>query len=253
MAPPINFGPYASGDAYGAGLQALNQAPSALQNFMTGSFNPITAGIGGALGLAQGLFGTGSKTTTRASTEFRPEDIQAIRGAQSTYQGMFPGLLTDLQARQKAVLTGVQAPQTGFQFNMSPDAMTRALAAQASQGMAQQAAAQRAQIAQQFRGQPGVSQALQAQAGIANRLQQNPLLFQAFQQQQARELSQAQQQMAQQQAANEAIMAREQLGANLGLMGPQAQASLLNTLFQLGQGFGTQVSEQKTRGGGLFG
>lgn len=248
----INFGPYASGDFYGAGLQALSQAPTATQSFMTGSFNPITAGIGGALGLAQGLFGTGSSTTQRSRTELTPQDIQGIRAAQSTYQGMFPGLLTDLQARQKAVLTGVQAPQTGFQYQ-APDALTKALAAQAAQGMAQQATAQRQRIAQQFRGQPGAAMALMAQADIQNRLQQNPLLFQAFQQQQQRELLQAQQQMAQQQAANEAIMAREQMAANLGLMQPQAQANLLNTLLQLGQAFGTQVTEQKSRGGGLFG
>lgn len=242
MANGINFGPWASGEAYGLGLQNLAQAA-----------NPITAGLGSALGLAQGLFGTAQRSRATGRTEFMPQDISAIRGAQTAYQQMVPGLLSDLQARQQAVLQGVQAPQTGFQFGMSPDAITRALAAQATQSMGQQAAAQRQQIARQFRGQPGAVRALQAQADIQTRLQQNPLLFQAFQQQQQRELSQAQQQMAQQQAANEAIMAREQLGANLAMMGPQQQANLLNTLLSLGQAMGTNVQEQQSRGGGLFG
>lgn len=224
---------------------------SALQSFMAGSFNPITAGLGSALGLAQGLFGTTQKTTQRSMTEFTPQDIQAIRGAQQSYQEMIPGLLKDLQARQQAVLSGVQAPNTGFQFGQSPDAITRALASQAAQGLGQQAAAQRQQFAQQFKGPVG--QILGRQAEMQTRLQQNPLLFEAFRQQQARELTQAQQQMAQQQAANEAVMAREQLAANLGMMQPAQQQNLLNTLLGIGQAFGTQVSEQKTRGGGLFG
>lgn len=216
-------------------------------------FSPITSGIGSALGLAQGLFGTGSKTTSRSRTEFNPQDVTAIRAAQQGYQDLIPGLLKDLQARQQAVLTGVQAPAGGFAFNMSPDAITQALAAQATQGMAQQAAAQRAQIASQFRGQPGQSNVLQRLSDMQTRLQQNPLLFQAFQQQQARELGQAQQNLAQREAANAAIMGREQLAANLAAMQPAQQAGLLNTLLGLGQAMGTQVSEQKTRGGGLFG
>jgi len=228
-------------------------SPAGLQGFLSGTFNPITAGLGSALGLAQGLFGTTQKSTTRARTEFTPQDIQAVRAAQTGYQEMIPGLLKDLQARQQAVLTGVQAPATGFQFAQMPDAITRALAAQATQGMGQQAAAQQRSIAQQFRGQPGAGKALQAQLAMQTRLQQNPLLFQAMQQQQNRELAQAQQQLVQQQAANEAILGREQMAANLGLMQPAQQANLLNTLLALGQAMGTQVSEQKTRGGGLFG
>lgn len=248
MANGINFGPWASGEAYGLGLQSLAQAPTGLQSFMSGTFSPI---VGGALGLAQGLLGTSQRSRSTSRTEFAPQDIAAIRGAQTTYQQMVPGLLSDLQARQQAVLQGVQAPQTGFQFGQTPDAMTRAIAAQASQGMSQQAAAQRKQLAQQFRGPVG--QILGAQAGMQTRLQQNPLLFQAFQQQQARELAQAQQQMAQQQAANEAVMAREQMAANLAAMGPQQQANLLSTLLSLGQAMGTNVQEQQSRGGGLLG
>lgn len=260
--------PIASGDLYGKylsgqmgpAIQSLNQvlpmqqaASSGIGSFMTNTFNPITAGIGGALGLAQGLFGTASKTTTRSSTEFRPEDIKSIRGAQAGYEQMLPGLLSDLAARQQAVLSGVQAPSREFAFSQQADPLTRAMASMGSQQLGEQASAQRQAIASQFRGQPGLSNILQAQANIQSRLQQNPLLFQAFQQQQGRELAQAQQQLAQQEAANQAIMGREQLGANLAMMRPQAQASLLNTLFQLGQGFGTQVQEQKSRGGGLFG
>mgnify|MGYP003704704599 CR=1 FL=1 len=92
-------------------------------------------------------------------------------------------------------VTGMTATITP-QFSTTPDVMTRGLASQATQQMAQQAAAQRQAIAQQFRGQPGAQMALQRQADIQSRLQQNPLLFQAFQQQQGRELTQAQQQQA---------------------------------------------------------
>lgn len=221
------------------------------------------AAIGGGKGLAEGLGGItgalgsllGSQKTGTSYTEFRPEDIQAIRSAQTTYQQMVPGLLSDLEARQKAVLTGVQAPSREFAFSQQADPLTRAMASMGSQQLGEQASAQRQAIASQFRGQPGLSNVLQAQANIQSRLQQNPLLFQAFQQQQGRELAQAQQQLAQQEAANQAIMGREQLGANLAMMRPQAQASLLNTLFQLGQGFGKNVSKEETQGllGRIFG
>ena len=102
---------------------------------------------------------------------------------------------------------------------------------------------------------PGAAMALQRQADIQSRLQQNPLLFQAFQQQQGRELTQAQQQQAAAEAANKALLGREQAVTGLAQTGVGAQQNLLSTLLSLGQGLGQQVQagEMKGRSGGLFG
>lgn len=219
--------------------------------------DPITGAIAGGLGLAQGLFGTASSQQQgqRQRTEFRPEDLARIEAARGGYQGSVADLMSQLGSSREALQKGIVLPQSQFQFSTSPDAITRGLAAQAGQQMAQQAAAQRQAIANQFRGQPGASMALQRQADIQSRLQQNPLLFQAFQQQQGRELTQAQQQQAAAEAANRALLGREQAVTGLAQTGTGAQQNLLSTLLSLGQGLGTQVSEaqMKGRSGGLFG
>lgn len=215
--------------------------------------DPVTAAVGGGLGLAQGIFGTSSKQqqNQRSFTQFRPEDLAAIQGARGGLQTGTEGLLAQLRASQEAIRQGVQAPSREFQFAQSPDAMTRAIAAQATQGIGQQAGAQQRQLAQQFRGPVG--QILGAQAGMQARLQQNPALFQAFQQQQGRELAQAQQQQAQAQAANQAVLGREQALSSLAGTGLGAQQQLLSNLLGVGQALGEQVqsAQMKGRSGGL--
>lgn len=215
--------------------------------------DPVTAGIGGALGLAQGVFGTGSRQqqNQRAFTQFRPEDLAAIQQARGGLQTGTQGLLSQLQSSQEAIRQGFQAPSREFQFAQAPDAMTRALAAQATQGLGQQAGAQQRALAQQFRGPVG--QILGAQAGMQTRLQQNPALFQAFQQQQARELAQAQQQQAQAAAANQAVLGREQALSSLAGTGLGAEQQLLSNLLGVGQALGEQVQSAQMRGrsGGL--
>lgn len=218
--------------------------------------DPITiAGAAGSgLGLAQGLFGTkqSQQQAQRAFTQFRPEDLASIQQARGGLQTGTQGLLSQLQASQEAIRQGVQAPSREFQFAQSPDVMTRALAAQATQGLGQQAGAQQRALAQQFRGPVG--QILGAQAGMQARLQQNPALFQAFQQQQARELAQAQQQQAQAAAANQAVMGREQALSSLAGTGLGAQQQLLSNLLGVGQALGEQVqsAQMKGRSGGLL-
>ncbi|NBU33829.1 hypothetical protein EBZ38_03290 [bacterium] len=211
--------------------------------------------VGGGLGLAKGIFGEAQsqQQQQRSFTQFRPEDLAGIEQARGGLQSGTQGLLGQLQASQEAIRRGITTPTTGFQFGQAPDAMTRALAAQATQGTAQQAAAQQAQIARQFQGQPGAARALQAQAAMQSRLQQNPALFQAYQQQQGRELAQAQQQLAQTQAANQAIMGREQALAGMSGTGMQAQQNLLSSLLGLGQAMGQQVQsgQMQGRSGGL--
>jgi hypothetical protein len=216
--------------------------------------------VGEALGgLASFLEkGLGTRGSGIGYTRFRPEDLAAIEKQRGVFQQGIQGpggLLEQLAKARENIQTGVQAAPGTFTFQMSPDAMTRALASQAAQGLSQQAAAQRAQIAQQFRGQPGASRALQAQADIATRLQQNPLLFQAFQQQQGRELAQAQQNQAAREAANQAIMQREQLMANLGMNISSQQQNLLQQLLGYGQALGRNINEQETQGflGRIFG
>lgn len=215
--------------------------------------------MGGAMDMAKGLFGTGTSQTQNQTSQmnFRPEDLAALRAQQSALQtqvGGPGGLLAQLGASKEALQKGMVTPTSTFQYSAAPDAITRALASQAQQGIGQQVGAQQRQIAQQFRGTPGASQALQAQAAMQGRLAANPLLFQAFQQQQGRELSQAQQAQAAAEAANRAIMGREQAVTGLAQTGVGAQQNLLSTLLSLGQALGQQqtTSTSKSRSGGLF-
>lgn len=215
---------------------------------------PVTAAVGGGLGLAQGLFGTKSSQdqSQRAFTQFRPEDLAAIQQARGGLQTGTQGLLSQLAASQQALRQGMKLPSGEFQFAQAPDAMTRALAAQATQGMGQQAAAQQRQIAQQFRGPVG--RILGTQAAMQTRLQQNPALFQAFQQQQQRELLQSQQQQAAAEAANRALLGREQALSSLAGTGLGAQQQLLSNLLGVGQALGEQIQQSGMQGrsGGLL-
>jgi hypothetical protein len=212
--------------------------------------------MGDIVNFATGLFGTGTsqQQNQQSATNFRPQDLAQIEAARGGYQGSVADLLSQLNASREALQKGIVMPSSQFQFSASPDAMTRALAAQAGQQMAQQATAQRQAIANQFRGQPGAAMALQRQADIQSRLQQNPLLFQAFQQQQGREVTQAQQQQAAAEAANRALLGREQAVTGLTQTGTGAQQNLLSTLLSLGQALGqqTQTGQMKGRSGGLF-
>lgn len=215
------------------------------------------AGIAsGAMSLGKDLFGTGTsqQQSSTSQMQFRPEDLAAIQAARGGLQGQVGGLMSQLGASREAIQKGYTMPTGQFAFGATPDAMTRALASQAGQQVAQQAAAQRAAIAQQFRGQPGAQMALQRQADIQSRLVQNPLLFQAFQQQQGRELNQAQQQQSAAEAANRALLGREQAVTGLAQTGLGAQQNLLSTLLSLGQALGQQqtTSSMSGRSGGLF-
>jgi hypothetical protein len=218
--------------------------------------DPVTGAVGAGLGLAQGLFGTKSsqQQNQRSFTQFRPEDLARIEQARGGLETGTAGLLSQLEQSRKALQEGFRMPTGEFQFAQSPDAITRALAAQATQGLAQQAGAQQRAIAQQFRGQPGAGRALQAQVAMQSRLQQNPALFQAFQQQQSRELSQAQQQQAQIDAVNRALLGREQAVSSLAGTGLSAQQQLLSNILGVGQALGDQVqtSQMKGRSGGLL-
>lgn len=176
--------------------------------------------------------GGGPEVTTQKNI-LDPEMKAAYLGLLNQYQGLLP-------AQQAAATEAAGKFQTtGFapQFSTSPDVITRGLAAQGTQGLAQQAAAQKAQIAQQFRGNPGAQMALQRQADMQARLQSNPILFQAFQQQQGREQLQNQARLQGTQAANQALI--QQLGirsspldALRGAIGTSAQGLQLTGIQQ---------------------
>lgn len=215
--------------------------------------------LGNTLALARGLFGTASKQQGigRRRTEFRPEDIQRIEAQRDVFgqrtQG-FQNLVDRLAQQAEATDLG---PITAFQPGTTLDPLSRSLVSQGQQALLQQAARQRQNIAQQFRQQPGIAKALQAQTSARSVLQQNPLLFQAAQQQAQRELGQAAARLQAEQAANQAILqeqAARQTAASLLGSGLGAQQNLLGTLGQLGQMFGTQINETDQRGrqGGLF-
>lgn len=210
-----------------------------------------------AIGIGKSLFGTTTKQdqTSTTRTEFRPEDLAAIEAARGGYQTQVGDLLGQLTRSREAIQKGFVMPSSQFQFSATPDAITRALAAAGQEQIAQNAAAARRNIpANLFSGSPEATRGLSKIADIQARLKANPLLFQAFQQQQGRELTQAQQQQSAAEAANRALMGREQFGVGLGQMGLGAQQNLLSTLLSLGQGLGTQVQTGQMRGrsGGLF-
>ncbi len=194
---------------------------------------------------------------------------QAAQGLGSSLQQQAAGAGVPQLQRNVAI------QQFNPQFSNRLDQLSQGLVSQGTQGLNQQAATQRRALASQFGGQPGIAQALGRQATMQSRLQANPLLFQAAQQQSGRELGQqgligqaAQQNNAanisQQQAQNQAAIQQQGLGEQsrreqfgYGTAGLQAQQQLLPMLSALAQQQGTQISqtaqEAKSRSGGLLG
>jgi len=180
----------------------------------------------------------GGPEVTEQKNILDPQLLQMYKGYLTDYQSQIAGGVGGVGGYRSAAEQAAQQLQTGFtpQFSTRPDVMTRGLASQATQQMAQQAAAQRAAIAQQFRGQPGANMALQRQIDMQSRLQANPVLFQAFQQQQQREQLQNQARLQAQQAGNQALI--QQLGLRAAPL--EAQKALLGSVGQALQLTGTQ-------------
>lgn len=218
--------------------------------------DPVTAGlaIGGGLGLGKGLFGTkqSQQGMQQAFTQFRPEDLAAIeQAAQGTTTGT-QNLLDIINKANQAYSTQFVRPPSSFAFSQTPDAITRGLAATATQDLASQGSAQRAALAQKFRGPVG--QILGSQINAQTRLQQNPLLFRAFQEQASREALQNQQNVMNAQAANQALTQQQQGLVGLAGTGLGAQGNLLAQRLGLGQAFGSQMqtTNQSGRSGGML-
>ena len=170
----------------------------------------------------------GGPDVTSSKTYFDPELLKQYKNILSQYQAKFtePGGYNDAA---KAAAQNIQTQGFGAQFNAAPDAITKGLAAQATQGMGQQAAAQKAAIAKQFQAQPGAGGILQRQIDMKTRLNANPSLFNAFQQQGQREQMQNQGRIQGLEAGNASVL--KQLGARgapldamKGLLGSTGQA-----------------------------
>lgn len=217
----------------------------------------IASGIGGGLGLAQGLFGTGTtqNQTQTSQTQFRPQDLSRIEAARGGYQGQVGDLLSQLTASREALQKGVVMPSSTFQFSTTPDVTTRGIVSMGQQQLAQNAAAAKKNIPTNlWSASPVAASNLARIVDINTRLQQNPLLFQATQQQRERELQQAQQAQNAAEAANRALFGREQALTGYAQTGVGAQQNLLSTLLSLGQALGQQqtTSSMRGRSGGLF-
>lgn len=175
----------------------------------------------------------GGPEITEQRNMLDPELLRMYKGYLRGYQQQAQG---QYQPQAAAAAAQMQTGFTPLTFSATPDAMTRGLASQAQQQIAQQAAAQRAAIAQQFRGQPGANMALQRQVDMQSRLQANPILFQAFQQQHQRDQMQNQSRLQSQQAGNQALI--QQLGLHAAPL--EAQKTLLGSMGQALQLTGTQ-------------
>lgn len=222
--------------------------------------------------IASGIFG--DKTSGKSSSnqtqgwDFQAQDAAALRAQQDQYARNAQGQqsLLGRLGQQSAAGGPLQLQTTGMlpTFNNSPDAITRGLASQATQGMAQQAAAQKAAVAKQFQAQPGAGGILQRQIDMRNRLNANPALFQAFQQQNQRELGQYGANQQGQQAQNNALLqqlqaqqGQRQEQQGFGAAGLGIDQNSMSMLADLAKLFGKQTvsgdTKSEQRSGGILG
>lgn len=201
--------------------------------------------IGGKKGTESRESSGVSEQNLRRFSEFRPEDITALNAAQkAAFEGAqgLSDFFTKLQQQAAA--------EKPFQFT-GPDAMTRALASQATQGIAQQAGAQQQRLAQQFQNNPAAARALQAQVAMQSRLASNPNLFNAYQGQMQRQLQELG--ARQGQRAEQTGFAPGMFGAGQQqLQNAMALANLFKTDVSQGKTTEQQQAESKSRSGGIL-
>lgn len=132
-----------------------------------------------------------------------------------------------------------QAPQlqvTGqYDVPTALDAFAQSQLSRGTQDLQSQAAAQRQAIAQQFRGQPGLSNVLQAQTARQMALNQNPMLSQIAQDQSARNLQEYQANLQGTELANRAMLGMSQDQLQRALLGNQALTNQLGLRLMPGQ------------------
>lgn len=229
----------------------------------------------------------GTKTTGNSGqnqtsfTDFRPEDLAALRAQQGVLQQQTQGT-ANLAGQLQRQAAGQGAPTLQGNFNQLQgvqsfqpgqsgiDALGRATMAQGTQALNAQAGTQATALRRQFAGSPGVGAALGRQASMNARLQANPLLFTAAQQSADRgqqgfqnQLGLAGQQANLQQTANHTALQQQQANSanrqeqlGFGQAGLNANQALLASLSQLANQFGTQQTfgsgQQQQRSGGTL-
>lgn len=178
-------------------------------------------------------------------SEFRPQDVAALNSAQqAAFEGAqgLSNFFTKLQQQAAA--------EQPFQFT-GPDAITRALASQATQGLAQQAGIQQQRVAQQFQNNPAASRALQAQIAMQSRLASNPNLFNAYQGQLQRQLQELG--ARQGQRTEQMNFAPGMFGAGQQqLQNAMALANMFKTDIAQGQTTEQQQAKASARSGGIL-
>lgn len=240
--------------------QADNQpAPAANFRVQGGPAQSGPLRIGGlmpsmssSLGPSSGNFGIKDNQIESQRFQFSPE----IRAQLEGIAGGLPGLTQALQQQAGNMFTQFSdlTPQLntqfgGPQFQTGLDATSRNLVSQGQQSLAQQAAQRGAAARRQFGG--GVGDVLAQQAQAQSRIQQNPLLFQAAQQQRGREAQEFALQQQAQQLSNQALLAQAQSGIQgqqlqnqamlqQGLIPLQAQQGLLGQFGNFAQLTGEQ-------------
>lgn len=218
--------------------------------------DPVTAGlaVGGGMKVGEGLFGKSQsqQQSQRQFTQFRPEDLAAIEQSRAGMGAGVQGLLDVIKQGQQDISSQYLKGPGQFQFSTQPTALTQGIMARGAQEMAERTAALERNIGRSVQGPAG--NLLQAQARISSQLQQNPALMSAMQQQQATELAQAGQNLANIQGTNQALLQRAQAQTGLAGTGLSALQNQLSSNLGVGQALGESVtsSAMKGRSGGLL-
>jgi len=225
----------------------------------------LGAGIAQSIpGLVSTFRGTPMEVGGTTQRVFRPEDAAALQEALAGVRSGQQTLVSQLDQARAALPGTLALQQFTPQFSTQPDVIAQGFIGQGQQALRQQAGAQQRSIQRQLGAtSPGLAQALSRRAGLEAGLQANPLLLQALQEQQQRQLAQQQlglQSLGQFQQAQ--LAQRGQQLQEAGLRGQLAQAQLSPQLAlaqlqaQLAEAQAQQVQQRdiQNRGGlGLAG
>jgi hypothetical protein len=209
---------------------------------LLGSLGGAGGLLSGAGGLLGGLFGGGEQSQTTTPI-LAPGMLDALQQHQNQLSGF--------QQEASRLAGQIQSPtlQTQFagpSFQQQLDPFSQRLVSQGTESLARGAGRAQQDAARAFRGQGALGNILGQQAAAQARLQANPLLFQAAQQQRDREAQEFALRQGSQQLTNQALLQQAQagnqaLGQRLGLLSSPltARQNLLSTLAGLS---GSQVT-----------
>ncbi len=151
-----------------------------------------------------------SAQARQAQGQLKTDFLQYKPNLNSNFQQFNPNLNTEFK---------------GPQFSNTLDAFSNAMISQGQQAGQQRLNATQSQTSQQFRGNPAVAQILNRQAAATSQVNQNPLMFQAANDQRQREGMQYQLEQQAQGQTNQARLAQGQELARLLQLGNQTTAT----------------------------